>query len=209
MTQHYQDAIDNLNELLKQNVRDTLNDNIKFVEGVRAVLRNYGDPEMQETFNRLTKWNKDSPADVRNEKAKKAIEVLIKDFNIKIKKKSSAMIDGFPAVDAMENERTTSVTKANEPKSNSTLHIIYGVVIGILVAAVPFSYNIGHDNGNSKFDQGKLELVDTINTLKKRISELENEDDAEMNTLRINEQNYQTTFEKLSAELEACKKKSK
>lgn len=212
MNQDYQDAINDLNELLNQDVRDTLNDNIKFVESVHAILRNYGDSKMQETFNRLTKWNRNSPADARNEKTKKAIEVLIKDFNIKIKKKASAMPNDsvdLPEVDTMEGERTALVPVADQQKSNSTLHIIYGVAIGILVATVPISYNVGHDNGNNKFDQGKLELVDTINILKKIISELEHEDNAGLRTLRINVQNYQTTFEKLSAELEACKKKSK
>jgi hypothetical protein len=204
MTQDHQDAINDLNELLNQNVPDTLNDNIKFVESVRAILRNYGDQEMQDTFNRLTKWLRHSPAEVRNEKTKKVIEVLIKDFTMKIKKKANSESDDFPEVDALGNEPIALEPVGNEPKSNATLHIIYGVIIAILGSAVPLFYTIGHDNGNNKFDQGKLELVDSINSLKEKISELEADENTELRTLRINVQNYQTTFEKLSAELKAC-----
>ena len=146
MTQDYQDAINDLNELLTQNVPDTLNDNIKFVESVRTVLRNYGNPDMQETFKRLTKWYTHTPAEARNEKTRKAIEVLIKDFTMKIKKKANAKPDDPSEVNAIGNEPVALEPLDNERKSNSTLHIIYGVVIAILLAAVPLFYNIGHDN---------------------------------------------------------------
>ncbi len=209
MGQDYQDAINDLNELFNQDVQDTLNDNIKFIESVRAILRSYGDAEMQDTFKRLTKWYTHTPAEVRNEKTKKAIEVQIKDFAMKIKKKANATPDDSPEDDTMENEPIALEPVDSEPKSNSTLHIIYGVIIAILVAAVPLFFTIGYDNGNNKFDQGKLELVDSINSLKKRISELEAEENSELRTLRINVQNYQTTFENLKAELKDCNMKSK
>lgn len=189
MSKDYAEAV---NQLTKLKDDPTLSQSNKLKERAAAIVRTFGDNEMKETFNRLTKFRATTQEPIRREKTINALDIMIHEFKLKQNKVSVA-----------DNEPTIKKTNSVFWTSRSILW----VVIPIVFALIGGAYKLGFDLGYVKYDKEKIDLQKTIDALNLRIKELEEEENSELKTLRIENKNLWDTYHKLYEENEKLKKK--
>ena len=107
------------------------------------------------------------------------------------------------------NELYIRFSDANSKRSNanSRTAINYYALAGIVIPLVGGAYYFGTERGYLRFDKEKIELQETIDSLRGRIKELENDQNAELKTLRIENKNLWDTYHKYQEENEKLKRK--
>jgi hypothetical protein len=100
-----------------------------------------------------------------------------------------------------------SDTNPKKLNGNSRTTINYYALAGIVIPLVGGAYYFGTDRGYLRFDKEKIELQETIDSLEERVKELENDENAELKTLRIENKNLWDTYHKCQEENEKLKRK--
>jgi len=195
MNKHYAQAIQELQKVKEKN-ESRHAQNLK--EGAAAIIRTFGDEEMKNTFTRLTTFKAGTTEIVRYEKVIAAINVMMEEFRLKYNK------------EILNPSRAKSVNLSKRI-INSMLNSngVLLTTITIILSLIGGAYLFGVDRGSIKFDKEKLDLVDSIKSLKQKIVACEEDQNSEINSLRINDKNYHDTFIKMREELDSCKRLKK